>query len=105
MSLSSGIGSGVSSYVNQKISNDPDVGIDWGTVIVDGIWGTVAGALSFGMADVGGATSKTLREIISQPGREILKQAGTDILTTFVITAGTWFNGTKMNAIRTPRPN
>ena len=100
VTAASGAGGAASSYVNQRMNGTSHKDVDWGTVAVDGIWGAVGGALSFGMADVGGQTVKTLRQTLAQPLKNIGKQAATDFATATVIAFGTWLNGTKMNTMR-----
>ena len=93
----SGVGGAASSYVNQRMNGTERNKIDWGTVAIDGVWGAVGGALSFGMADIGGKACKTLAENLSLTGKELLKQAASDFTTTTTIAFGTWLNGSKMN--------
>ena len=73
--------------------------IDWGTVAIDGAWGVIGGAISFGTADIGGKACKTLADNLALSGKEMLKQAGDDLLTDITVSTGTWLNGTKMNML------
>ena len=100
VTLASGAGGAVSSYVNQRMNGTAHENVDWGTVFIDGVWGAVGGALSFGTADVGGKMCKTLAENLALKGKTRLVQAGSDFFTTLTIAAGTWLNGTKMNLLR-----
>lgn len=50
----SGIGNAIASYTNQRMNGISHNEINWSTVVIDGLWGVVAGALSFGVADIGG---------------------------------------------------
>lgn len=100
VTLASGAGGAASSYVNQRMNGKSHDEVDWATVAIDGVWGAVGGALSFGTADVGGKMCKTLAENLSLKGKALLSQAGSDFATTFTIAAGTWLNGTKMNLLR-----
>ena len=100
VTLASGAGGAASSYVNQRMNGKSHDEVDWTTVAIDGVWGAVGGALSFGTADVGGKMCKTLAENLSLKGKALLSQAGSDFATTFTIAAGTWLNGTKMNLLR-----
>ena len=59
--------------------------------------GAVGAAVSFGMADVGQVTFKT---IFSQSAKDMARQAATDFGISSVISFGTWLNGTKMNGIK-----
>ena len=94
-----GIGGAASSYTNQRMNGTSHKDVDWNCVIVDGIWGAVGAALTFGVADVGGPAMKTTREILKQSTHKIVKQATTDFATSVVISAGTWLNGTKAKLI------
>ena len=96
----SGIGGAVSSYTNQRMNGTARNKIDWGTVAIDGVWGAVGGAFSFGVADIGGKMCKTLSENLALRGAALWKQIGSDFANTLIITAGTWLNGTKMNLLR-----
>ena len=100
VALASGAGGAASSYVNQRMNGISHDKVDWGTVAVDGVWGTVGGALSFGTADVGGKMCKTLAENVALKGKAFWSQVGSDFATTLTIAAGTWLNGTKMNLLR-----
>ena len=95
------LGSGASNFagsaLNQTLNGKT---IDWGTAAIDGLWGAVGGALSFGLADVGGATSKTLKQIFSQSGQKIAKDIGEDLLMDITISGSTWINGSKMNLLK-----
>ena len=82
--------------MNGKSHNE----VDWGTVAIDGVWGAVGGALSFGTADVGGKMCNSLAENLALKGKAFWSQAGSDFATTLTIAAGTWLNGTKMNLLR-----
>lgn len=100
VTIASGAGGGVSSYVNQRMNGTPREEVDWLTVGIDSLFGAVGGAFSFGLADVGGAASKTLKQILSQPLRKIGQQAVEDFVATTIVTAGMWLNGTKLNTIK-----
>ena len=88
VSMASGVGGAAGSYVNQRMNGTDHKSIDWATVAIDGVWGAIGGALSFGVADIGGATVKTTREIISQPIKKVAKQAVSDFAATSVIALG-----------------
>ena len=49
----SGLGSSLGSYVNQRMNGTEFEDIAWGAVVIDGVWGAIGGALSFGAADIG----------------------------------------------------
>lgn len=100
VTIAGGIGGAASSYVNQRLNGKSHDEIDVGTVIMDGAWGAVGAALTFGVADVGGPQAQTLRQIFKQPVKKILNQAANDFATSFVISASTWLNATKMNYLR-----
>ena len=100
VALASGAGGAASSYVNQRMNGRSHDEVDWGTVAIDGVWGAIGGALSFGTADVGGKTCKTLAENLALKGKAFWSQAASDFATTITIAAGTWLNGTKMNLLR-----
>jgi len=99
VAAASGVGGGISSYVNQRMNGVDHNNVDWGTVAIDSAWGAVGGMLSFGMADVGGATCKTLAENLVLKGKDLVIQAATDFTTASAISAGTWLNGSKMNML------
>ena len=92
----SGIGSAGSSYINQRMNGMTHEEVDWGTVAIDGVWGSIGGAISFGVADIGGAACRTLAQNLALKGTAFWTQVGNDFSSTFAITIGTWFNGTKM---------
>ena len=98
--LASGVGGAAGSYVNQIMSDKTHDEVDWGEVIVDGVWGAIGGALSFGVADVGGKTCQTLAKNLALRGKAFWQQVGNDFLTTLAITFGTWLNGTKMKSLQ-----
>ena len=100
VTLASGAGGAASSYVNQRMNGKSHDEVDWGTVAIDGVWGAVGGALSFGTADVGGKMCKSLAENLALKGKAFWRQAGSDFVTTLTIAAGTWLNGTKMNLLK-----
>ena len=100
VSAASGVGGAAGSYVNQRMNGTAHDNIDWATVAIDGVWGAVGGALSFGVADIGGATVKTAKQIISQPAKKVAEQAVSDFATTSVIALGAWYNGSKMHTLR-----
>ena len=100
VALASGAGGAASSYVNQRMNGRSHDEVDWGTVAIDGVWGAIGGALSFGTADVGGKMCKTLAENLALKGKAFWSQAASDFATTITIAAGTWLNGTKMNLLR-----
>ena len=100
ITIAGGIGGAASSYVNQRMNGKSHDEIDVGTVIMDGAWGAVGAALTFGVADVGGPQAQMLRQIFKQPVKKILNQAANDFATSFVISASTWLNATKMNYLR-----
>ena len=99
VTVAGGVGGATSSYVNQRMNGISHKDVDWKTVALDGAWGAVGAALTFGAADVGGPGMQTVKEIFRQSGRKIMKQAANDLLTSTVISAGTWLNGTKMNRL------
>ena len=100
VTIASGAGGATSSYINQRMNGKSHNEVDYETVIVDGVWGAIGGMLSFGTADIGGKTCKTLMENLALKGKAFLNQVGSDVATTFTITIGTWLNGTKMNSLR-----
>ncbi len=97
VTVAGGIGGGISSYVNQRMNGVSNEEVDWKTVAIDAVWGSVGAALTYGVADVGGPKAQTLEKIFKQSGRKIVKQAGNDFVTSAEISGGTWLNGTKMN--------
>ena len=99
VALASGAGGATGSYVNQRMNGVPHNEVDWGTVAIDGLWGTVGGMLSYGMADVGGKLCNTLRDNLALRGKSFVLQVTRDFITTAIIAAGTWLNGTKMNML------
>jgi len=103
VTLASGAGGAASSYVNQRLNGKTHDEIDVGSVVIDGIWGAVGGALSFGTADVGGKMCRSLTENLALRGSSFWNQVGEDFSTAFTITFGTWLNGTKMNLLREGR--
>ena len=100
VSVVSGIGGATGSYVNQRMNGISHQNINWGMVAIDGIWGIIGGALSFGTADVGGITEKTVKQTLSQSIKAIGKQAVSDLATTSVIGIGTWYNASKLHTLR-----
>ena len=96
----SGLGGATGSYVNQRMNGIAHNEVDWGAVAVDGVWGAIGGAVSYGVADVGGPGCTTLSNTLSKPAVEVGKQLVEDATTTAVITGTTWLNGTKMNMLR-----
>lgn len=100
VTIAGGVGGATSSYVNQRMGGKSRSEIDTRTVIMDGVWGAVGAALTFGVADVGGPQAQTLRQSLMQPGKKILNQAANDFATSVVISAGTWLNATKMNYLK-----
>ena len=99
VTVAGGFGGATSSYVNQRMNGVAHEEVNWASVAVDGAWGAVGAALTFGIADVGGPGAQTLKEIFKQSGRKILKQAGEDFLMSTVISAGTLLNAEKMKYI------
>jgi RHS repeat-associated protein len=99
VAAASGAGGAAGSYVNQRMNGVEHKDVDWGTVIIDGAWGAVGGAVSFGMADVGGITCKTLAANLALKGKDLVVQAGSDFATAAVISSGIWLNGSKMNML------
>ena len=99
VTVAGGFGGATSSYVNQRMNGVAHEEVNWASVAVDGAWGAVGAALTFGVADVGGPGAQTLNEIFKQSGRKILKQAGEDFLMSTVISAGTLLNAEKMKYI------
>lgn len=99
VAIASGFGGSASSYVNQRMNGVSHSEVDWETVAIDGVWGAIGGAISFGVADVGGPTCQTLKQIVSKPATEISKQAVDDLAMSAAISVGTWLNGSKMASI------
>ena len=99
VALFSGFGGAAGSYVNQRMNGAKHEEVDFGTVVIDGVWAAVGGMLSFGMADVGGRTCKTLAENLALKGKDRAIQAATDFTTATMISSGTWLNGSKMNML------
>ena len=94
-----GIGGALSSYVNQRMNGIKFRDLDWGAIIIDGIWGAVGTAFSYGLADVGGPKAMTFKDIMKLPGKKILKKAAEDFTYSATISFGTWLNGPKMKYI------
>ena len=99
VATASGFGGAAGSYVNQRMNGVRHKDIDWDAVVIDGVWGAAGGMLSYGMADVGGSTCKTLLENLSLKRKELIVQAATDFGTATIISAGTWLNSAKMNML------
>ena len=99
VAIASGAGGAASSYVNQRMNGKKHNEVDWDTVAIDGVWGAVGGALSFGAADVGGKACKTLAQNIALKGKKLVTQLASDLATATTISFGTWLNGTKMNML------
>ena len=49
----SGLGGAAGSYVSQRMNGESHNDVNWGDVVMDGVWGAIGGALSYGVADVG----------------------------------------------------
>jgi len=81
----SGVGAGFTSCINQRL-NGKD--IDVGTAIVDGLWGAVGGALSFGLAG-GGDSFQSLKQIFAQPAKKVVQQAAYDLTMATMVSTGT----------------
>ena len=105
VSLASGAGSAIGSYTNQRMNGVSSNNIDWCTVAIDGVWGIVGGALSFGVADVGGPTCLTTRQIVSQPINRVVSQAFGDVTTNIAIGTGTALNSTAVNRMIKGEPD
>jgi RHS repeat-associated protein len=105
VSLASGFGSALGSYTNQRMNGVPSNSIDWGAVAIDGVWGAVGGALSFGVADVGGPTCLTTRQIVSQPVNRVVSQAFGDLSTNLAIGTGTSLNSMAVNRMIKGEPD
>ncbi len=95
----SGFGGAAGSYINQRMSGKEHDEVNWKSVAISGVWGAIGGAISFGVADIGGATCQTLKQTLSHSLKEIFKQAGSDLATTSAITFGTWLNDAGMNTM------
>jgi hypothetical protein len=100
VAAASGVGSAASSYLNQLMNEKEHDEVDFGTVVIDGLWGAIGGALSLGMAGVGGSTCQTLAQNFALRGKDLMVQIGNDFSAAVIISAATWFNGTKMSMIR-----
>ena len=100
VATASGFGGAAGSYLNQRMNGAKHEEVDWGTVAIDGVWGAVGGMLSFGMADIGGKACKTLAQNLALKGKDLIRQVLDDFLTSSIISAGVWLNGTKMNKLR-----
>ena len=95
----SGLGGAAGSYVSQRMNGKSHNDVNWGDVVMDGVWGAIGGALSYGVADVGGKTCSTFAENMALQGAEFAEQVGTDVATNIVIGFGTWLNGSKMRML------
>ena len=78
--VSSSAGSAAGSYISQRIDGVED--INWGSVIVDGIFGLVDGVLAFGLDGYG----------MDLPDPPILE----DIINSAITSFGSWYNSSKM---------
>ena len=67
---------------------------------MDGVWGAIGGALSFGMADIGVKMCKNLAQNPALKGKAFWSQAGSDFATSFTISLGSSLNATKMKALQ-----
>ena len=95
-----GGGGAVSSYVNQRMNGVSHKDVDWVSVGVDGFWGAASAALTFGVAGVGGPKAQTVKAIMKQSVRKIVKKASEDLSMSIVISAGTLLNAEKMKYLR-----
>ena len=95
----SGLGGALGSAANQLVSGTSIDNLNWEAIALDGVFAAAGSLLSFGLADVGGPTCQTFKQIFSQKLKDIGKQFAYDFSTTSIIGMNAWLYSSKLQAL------